>query len=58
MAWDVYLVYPPDHAWNTKFPPIPEFWMHQLDEESMLLLDPPCWKQNVWTVLERTTFND
>jgi len=34
MAWDVYLVYPPDHTWDTELPPPPEVWMHQLDEES------------------------
>lgn len=40
IAWDVYLLYPPDHAWDTELPPTPEFWMHQLDKEPTLFLDP------------------
>ena len=32
IAWDVYLVYPPGHSWDTELPPMPEFWMHQLEE--------------------------
>ena len=52
MAWDVYLVYPPDHPWTLELPPAPIFWMHQLDEEPTLLLDPPRLKQDVQTLLE------
>ena len=40
IAWDVYLVYPPNHFWDTELPPAPKFWMHQLDEEPTLFLDP------------------
>lgn len=40
IAWDVYLVYPPDHPWDTDLPPSPIFWMHQLNEEPTLFLDP------------------
>ena len=54
MAWDVYLIYPPDYPWNLELPPAPKFWMHQLDEEPTLLLDPPRLKQDVQTLLERT----
>jgi hypothetical protein len=56
IAWDVYLLYPPDHSWDTELPPAPEFWMHQLNEEPALLLDPPRLKEYVQTLLERTTF--
>ena len=51
IAWDVYLVYPPGHPWNTELPPKPEFWMHQLDEEPILLLDPARLKQYVQTLI-------
>jgi hypothetical protein len=54
IAWDVYLVYPPDHTWGASLPPIPIFWMHQLDEEPTLYLDPPRLKEYVQTLLERT----
>ena len=56
IAWDVYLVYPPDHAWDAELPPMPRFWMHQLNEEPILLLDPPRLKQHIQTILERTAF--
>ena len=54
-AWDVYLVYPPDHTWDAELPPAPKFWMHQLDEEEpALFLDPTRLKQFVQTLIERT----
>ena len=56
IAWDVYLVYPPEHPWDVELPPVPAFWMHQLDEEPALLLDPPRLKEYVQTLLERTAF--
>lgn len=40
IAWDMYLVYPPEHPWDAELPPMPAFWMHQLDEEPTLFLDP------------------
>lgn len=52
VAWDVYLIYPPDHPWNMELPPAPKFWMHQLDEEPSLLLDPPRLKDYVQTLLQ------
>lgn len=56
-AWDVYLVYPPDHPWDAEFPPAPEFWMHQLDEEEpALFLEPTRLKQFVQTLIKRTAF--
>lgn len=58
IAWDVYLLYLPGHPWDAEFPPSPEFWMHQQDEEPSLSLDPSRFKQSVQTVLERTAFND
>jgi hypothetical protein len=56
MAWDIYLIYPPDHPWDTELPPTPQFWMHQLNEEPTLLLDRPRLKKYVQTLLERTAF--
>lgn len=58
IAWDVYLLYLPDHPWDSELPPAPEFWMHQQDEEASLYLDPSRFKQYVQTMLERTVFND
>jgi hypothetical protein len=53
IAWDVYLIYPPDHPWDTELPPAPTFWMHQLDEEPKLYLDPLRLKDAVQTIIER-----
>lgn len=53
IAWDVYLLYLPDHPWISELPPAPMFWMHQLNEEPALLLDPPRFKNYVQTLLER-----
>ena len=58
IAWDVYLLYLPAHPWNTEFPPAPEFWMHQQDEDASLYLDPSRFKRYVQTVVERTAFHD
>jgi len=51
IAWDVYLAYPPEHLWHTDLPPSPKFWMHQLDEEPTLLLDPTRFKRAVKRLL-------
>lgn len=56
IAWDVYLVYPPEHFWETEFPPAPTFWMHQLDEEPRLLLDPPSLKRTVRAMIEGVNY--
>jgi hypothetical protein len=56
IAWDVYLIYLPDHPWDGELPPEPEFWMHQQDEEMSLYLDPPRLKHYVQTVLGRIAF--
>jgi hypothetical protein len=53
IAWDVYLVYPPDHPWDAELPPKSEFWMHQLDAESILLLDPARLKHYVQTLIKQ-----
>ncbi len=58
IAWDVYLLYLPDHPWGAELPPAPIFWMHQQDEQMNLYLEPPRFKQYVQTVLERTAFHD
>ncbi len=56
IAWDVYLLYLPDHSWDAELPPAPVFWMHQQDEEMSLYLDPTRFKQHLQTLLERTNF--
>ena len=53
IAWDVYLIYPPDHPWDEELPPAPNFWMHQLDEEPTLYLDPLRLKHALQTITER-----
>ena len=53
IAWDVYLIYPPEHIWSAELPPQPDFWMHQLDEELALHLDPLKLKQSVQGMIER-----
>jgi hypothetical protein len=40
IAWDIYLLYFPGAIWKGDRIPIPDFWMHQLNERSDLLLDP------------------
>ena len=56
IAWDIYLVYPPNTIWEAELPPAPQFWMHQLEEEPTLLLDPSRLKDYVQTLLERIAF--
>ena len=58
IAWDVYLLYPPEHPWNTELPPAPEFWMHQQDEDVSHYLDSSQLKQYMKTLLERIALND
>ena len=53
IAWDVYLVYLPNHPWDTELPPMPAFWMHQQNEEPRFFIDPPRLKEYVKTLLER-----
>lgn len=57
IAWDVYLLYPPDHPWNAELPPVPEFWMHQQNEDMSLYLDPARFKEYMQTLLERPAFH-
>lgn len=40
VAWDIYLLYLPGAMWMGDRLPIPDFWMHQLDERPDLRLDP------------------
>ena len=56
IAWDVYLLYLPDHPWDAELPPVPVFWMHQQDEEMSLYLDPTRFKQHLQILLETTDF--
>ena len=53
IAWDVYLIYLPNHIWDTELPPKPEFWMHQLNEEPTLLLDPLRLKRIIKAMIEK-----
>lgn len=53
IAWDVYLVYSPDHPWDTGLPPVPEIWMHQLDEYPALFLGPLHLRRSVRAMIER-----
>ena len=39
-GWDIYLLYSPGATWKNRRLPMPDFWMHQLDERSDLRLDP------------------
>ena len=57
IAWDVYLIYPPEHIWDAELPPAPKFWMHQLNEEPTLLLDPHRLKHNVQVIIEESFQN-
>ena len=57
IAWDVYLLYSPDHPWQAGLPPAPEFWMHQQNEDMRLYLDPVRFKEHLQTLLERTAFH-
>lgn len=57
IAWDVYLVYPPNTLWDADLPPMPELWMHQQpEEEPTRWLDPSRLKKHVQALLERTAF--
>ena len=58
IAWDVYLLYPPDHPWNAELPPTPQFWMHQQNEDMSLYLDSARFRQHLQTLLERTSFHE
>jgi hypothetical protein len=55
MAWDVYLIYSANHSWDVDLPPAPKFWMHQLDEEPILLLDPRHLKRAVQAMIAGVT---
>jgi copper chaperone CopZ len=50
-AWDVYLVYDRGVRWEGTEPPLPSFWMHQLEEEvgadQKLSLDPSRFSREV-----------
>ena len=53
IAWDVYLLYPPGTVLEGELPPAPAYWMHQLNEEPTLLLDPSRLRKAVHSLLER-----
>ncbi len=52
IAWDVYLIYSPDHRWMSELPPAPGFWMHQLNEEPTRFLDPLRLKSKVHAMIK------
>lgn len=36
IAWDIYLLYPPETSWpQGSNPPLPSLWMHQMSDEPM-----------------------
>jgi hypothetical protein len=45
------------HYWDPELPPMPDFWMHQLDEEPALLLDPVRLRHNMQAIMEES-FSD
>lgn len=53
IAWDVYLIYSPEHPWDTQLPPVPAFWMHQLNENPDLFFDPSRLKRTVQVMIDR-----
>lgn len=55
IAWDVYLLYPPNHPWRAGLPPAPQFWMHQLDEEQDRFFDPVRLKHSVQMMIEKAS---
>ena len=58
IAWDIYLLFPPNHPWNAELPPAPEIWMHQQNENMSLYLDAARFKEYLQTLLERTAFHE
>ena len=56
-AWDVYLVYDRGQRWDKAGPPMPSFWMHQLQEsvgaDQKFCLNPARFTQEVIARLER-----
>lgn len=52
IAWDIYLLYPPGARWEGDRLPVPDFWMHQLNERLDLLLDPSRLEAEVRKVIE------
>jgi hypothetical protein len=56
IALDVYLVYQPGIRWESKEPPSPTFWMHQLqgaDPKLLLCEDPTRLKAEIGKLLAR-----
>ena len=56
-AWDVYLLYGRGVRWEGEEPPVPSFWMHQLEKEDgadqKLCLDPSRLTRQALALLER-----
>lgn len=50
-AWDIYLLYHPGSQWNNEKFPAPDFWMHQLEEDESLRLNPEILQQRVLTAI-------
>jgi hypothetical protein len=40
LGWDIYLLYSSGARWKDGIIPVPDFWMHQLNERAGLFLDP------------------
>jgi hypothetical protein len=54
IAWDIYLLYSPGASWKDEKMPTPDYWMHQLNERSDLILDPDRLIAEVQKAIETT----
>ncbi len=54
IAWDIYLLYLPGVLWKGERMPIPDLWMHQLNERPDLRLDPDRLIAEVQKAIEAT----
>jgi hypothetical protein len=53
IAWDIYLLYQPGNQWNNENFPTPNFWMHQLEEDESLRLNPEALHQKVMNAVNK-----
>jgi hypothetical protein len=51
IAWNIYMLYQPGAKWNSENFPSPDFWMHQLEEDESLRLNPGVMYQKVITAV-------
>jgi hypothetical protein len=51
IAWDIYLLYQPGAQRDSEKLPLPDFWMHQLEEDENLRLNPESLQKQVKTTI-------